>query len=205
MAYFRKFFGHLKTIMIHKYWVFYYMLKMGYPIRGFFHDFSKLSPVEFFESVKYWNGKRSPILEAKEKQGLSYAWFHHRGRNKHHYEYWIDGLDGGGDPKVIPFKYVIEMVCDWLAAATTYNGVSPGKVFESEYEWWKRKSETAKIHPITKLMISMILWNFREYYIKYVKDCGMNEKCAEKKTLNTVRNFVQGWKSEYTNDLSELM
>jgi hypothetical protein len=165
---------------------------------------SKFSPVEFFESVKYWDGKKSPILVAKEKNGLSYAWFHHRGRNKHHYEYWIDGLDEGGSPKIIPFKYVMEMVCDWLAAATTYDGTTPGKVFESEYEWWKRKSRTAKIHTRTKLMIDKILWNFKEYYVNYLKDCGMDEKCAAKKTLKTIRNFVSGWECqyEYTGDFN---
>lgn len=202
MGYFRKFFGHLKTILVHKYWVFYYMSKLGFPVRGFFHDFSKLSPVEFFESVNYWNGKRSPILAAKEKQGLSYAWFHHRGRNKHHYEYWIDGLDDGGTPKIIPFKYVIEMVCDWLAAATTYDDMTPGEVFDREYGWWKHKSETAKIHTRTRLMIDKILWNFKEYHLNYVKDCGMDERCAVKKTLKVIKSFIHGWESEYEGDFT---
>ena len=109
MNWLKKFFGHLKTILTHKKWVFYYMSKLGFPFRGFVHDFSKLSPTEFFEGVRFWDGKRSPVLVAKERLGISYAWLHHRGRNKHHYEYWIDKLDQGGVPQPIPFKYVIEM------------------------------------------------------------------------------------------------
>ena len=199
MGYFKKFFGHLNTVMTHKRWVFHYMSGIGFPAQGVFHDLSKLSPVEFFEGVKYWDGKRSPIVTAKERQGLSYAWFHHRGRNKHHYEYWIDGLDEGGVPKMIPFKYVVEMVCDWLSAGISYNNASPGDVFEKEYDWWREKSKTAKIHPETKRLINKILWNFKEYYINYVNDCGMDRKCAEKKTLETIKTFMKGWENEYGN------
>ena len=199
MSYFRRFFGHLKTILTHKKWVFRLMCKMGYPVRGFFHDMSKFSPVEFFEGVRYWNGSRSPINVAKERKGYSNAWFHHKGRNKHHYEYWIDKIDDGGVPCKMPFECVVELICDWLAAAITYEGSNPGKVFETEYDWWQMKGVKAKIFPRTKDMISKILWNFKEYYTNYVKTDGMSEKRAEKKAIETVCSFVKGWKHEYNN------
>jgi hypothetical protein len=201
MNWLKKFFGHLKTILTHKKWVFYYMSKLGFPFRGFVHDFSKLSPTEFFEGVRFWDGKRSPVLVAKERLGISYAWLHHRGRNKHHYEYWIDKLDQGGVPQPIPFKYVIEMVCDWFAAASTYDGVDRRNLYNHEYEWWMEKSKTAKIHPDTKKMIGKILWNFREYYDNYLAECeddSMNpEKCAEDRTFKAIKTFINGWKYEY--------
>ena len=201
MNWLKKFFGHLKTILTHKKWVFYYMSKLGFPFRGFVHDFSKLSPTEFFEGVRFWDGKRSPVLVAKERLGISYAWLHHRGRNKHHYEYWIDKLDQGGVPQPIPFKYVIEMVCDWFAAASTYDGVDRRNLYNHEYEWWMEKSKTAKIHPSTKKMIGKILWNFREYYDNYLAECdddSMNpEKCAEDRTFKAIKTFINGWKYEY--------
>ena len=201
MNWLKKFFGHLKTVLTHKKWVFYYMSKLGFPFRGFAHDFSKLSPTEFFEGVRFWDGKRSPVLVAKERLGISYAWLHHRGRNKHHYEYWIDKLDQGGVPQPIPFKYVIEMVCDWFAAASTYDGVDRRNLYNHEYKWWMEKSKTAKIHPITKNMISKILWNFREYYDNYLAECegdSINpERCAEDRTFKAIKTFISGWKYEY--------
>ena len=201
MNWLKKFFGHLKTVLTHKKWVFYYMSKLGFPFRGFAHDFSKLSPTEFFEGVRFWDGKRSPVLVAKERLGISYAWLHHRGRNKHHYEYWIDKLDQGGVPQPIPFKYVIEMVCDWFAAASTYDGIDRRNLYNHEYKWWMEKSKTAKIHPITKNMISKILWNFREYYDNYLAECegdSINpERCAEDRTFKAIKTFISGWKYEY--------
>ena len=173
MGYFKRFFGHLKTVLTHKRWVFYYASRLGYPWLGLFHDMSKFSPVEFFEGVKYWTGNRSPIVAAKEKNGMSYAWFHHRGRNKHHYEYWIDKLDQGGVPCMIPFQYVIEMICDWLAACRSYENVKD-EVFLREYEWWCDKAQTAKIHNDTKLLITKILWNLASQQ----RYCGGNEKRA---------------------------
>ena len=67
------FFGHLRNILVHKWWVFYYACKFGIPWRGFMHDWSKFHPTEFFESVKYYQGTLSPIPVCKEAVGLSLA------------------------------------------------------------------------------------------------------------------------------------
>ena len=48
----KAFFGHIKNILVHKWWVFYYAYKFGIPWRGFMHDWSKFHPIEFWESVK---------------------------------------------------------------------------------------------------------------------------------------------------------
>lgn len=63
-------FKHLKKICTHKYWVFYYCLKAGIPIQGLLHDMSKFSPVEFFESVKYYQGNSSPIEACKKQKDI---------------------------------------------------------------------------------------------------------------------------------------
>ena len=40
-------------------------------------------------------GPGGPNNAEREDKGYSSAWLHHKGRNKHHYEYWIDySLDG---------------------------------------------------------------------------------------------------------------
>lgn len=56
----------------------------------------------------------------QKKEGYSKAWLHHKGRNKHHFEYWYDFNTPDKTP-VIPYKYVAEMICDNLAASLTYN------------------------------------------------------------------------------------
>ena len=83
-------FLHTALVMRHKHKVFVHAVKCGIPFRGLMHDLSKFSPSEFFESVKFYQGHRSPIGVARREQGVSRAWLHHRGRNKHHIEYWYD-------------------------------------------------------------------------------------------------------------------
>lgn len=140
----QKFFGHLKTVTRHKYWVWYYMNKCGlkWGWRGLWHDMSKFSPTEFWESVKYYSGTRSPIDACKEDKGISLAWMHHKGRNPHHYEYWQDNFDHGGEPKEMPWKYKVEMICDYLAASRAYMGKNFS--YKAEYEWWQKKLESPR-------------------------------------------------------------
>ena len=147
---------HFKKICIHKKWVFYYCCKCGIPWQGIKHDLSKFSPIEFFESIKYYNGIDSPINLCKEKNGYSMAWFHHKGRNPHHYEYWVDNLDNGGKAIQMPFKYALELICDYLGAGRAYQGNN--FTYQKEYEWWlKRIEHPLLIHPQTKAFISSIL------------------------------------------------
>ena len=107
--------GHTWMILRHKYWVFRFCCIAGIPWQGFMHDWSKFSPMEFIESVKYYNGKVSPIKICKQKNnGLSMAWIHHHGRNLHHYEAWWDNFDHGAYPQDMPYKYAVELSCDFL-------------------------------------------------------------------------------------------
>lgn len=117
----KNFFGHLHTINKHRFYVFKLSIRAGIPFRGLMHDLSKYSPVEFFEGVKYYNGKRSPISFCKQEKGYSKAWLHHKGRNKHHFEYWIDNMAPNKTP-IIPYKYTVEMICDTIAAGLVYKG-----------------------------------------------------------------------------------
>lgn len=121
MKYWKKFIKHLKIVITHKHYVFLASIEAGIPIRGLFHDLSKFSPKEFLTSVNYYTGNRSPIDNEKDAKGYSYAWLHHRGRNPHHWEYWIDNLSGGGDALKIPLVYVKEMICDWIGSGKAYD------------------------------------------------------------------------------------
>ena len=117
-----KYIAHLQTILKHKKVVFSLMWKCGYGWQGLKHDMSKFSPTEFLSSARYFQGDRSPIEKEKEIIGYSSAWLHHKGHNKHHWEYWIDfGKNGETITYKIPWRYVVEMVCDYVAAGKTYS------------------------------------------------------------------------------------
>lgn len=116
----KNFFGHLSVVLRHKHRVFINCAKCGIIWRGIVHDLSKFTPTEFFESVKYFQGDRSPIGACRRDIGMSYAWLHHKGRNKHHIEYWTD--DECKEQPLMPYKYAVECVCDKLAATRVYAG-----------------------------------------------------------------------------------
>ena len=135
-----KIFKHIKLVSKHKWVVFKLACKVGIPWRGFMHDWSKFSPEEFWESVKYYNGKKSPIIVCKQKNGYSKAWLHHKGRNKHHTDYWVD-LSAPDKTPIIPYPYVAEMICDKLAAGIIYKGKEWTKGYELQY-WLNERDKT---------------------------------------------------------------
>jgi hypothetical protein len=147
---------HFKTICKHKYWVGHYCFKAGIPWRGITHDLSKFSPIEFWESVKYYQGTSSPIDACKKANGWSKAWLHHKGRNDHHYEYWQDNFDKGGEALLMPKECAIELVCDYLGAGRAYMGKE--FTYASEYKWWAAKrSNPLAMHPKIKEFIEYVL------------------------------------------------
>ena len=164
-------FKHFGKICKHKWWVFYYCCKAGIPWRGIKHDMSKFSPTEFWESVRYYQGNRSPIDACKEDKGVSKAWMHHKGRNPHHYEYWQDNFDQGGAPVKMPFHDAVEMLCDYLGAGRAYMGKN--FTYQKEYEWWCNKvSKPIAMHPDTQAFIDHILWQ-----------CAYEERRLKKKYI----------------------
>jgi len=114
--------GHFKTITTHKILVTSLCFKCGLYSQGLLHDLSKYSYTEFVPGVKYWVGYKSPITIEKSLYGYSKAWLHHKGRNKHHWEYWTDRLNYSNELCCIemPFNYVIECVLDKIAASKVY-------------------------------------------------------------------------------------
>lgn len=162
----RKFFGHLHTINKHRFYVFILCCKAGFPFRGLVHDLSKYSFVEFFEGVKYYtDGKKSPILSAKRTDGYSKAWLHHKGRNKHHSEYWFDYAAPLKAP-VIPFKYCVEMICDRIAACKIYEGKKYTTM--SPYYYWNKTRDNEILNRHIQYFITEVLELFGAYGEKVV-------------------------------------
>jgi len=157
--FFHNFFGHLHTINTHKLEVMK-NFRVGLYKQGLLHDLSKYSFSEFIPGVKYYqDGNRSPNNAQREAEGCSTAWLHHKGRNKHHYEYWIDYPAKGGDGSLIgmemPVNYVIEMFCDRVAASKIYN---KDKYTDADsLNYFKRGMDHYIINPNTKKLLYSLL------------------------------------------------
>ena len=176
----KNFFGHLHTVNKHRWYVFKLSLIAGIPFRGLVHDLSKYSPSEFIESVKYFDGKVSPIKKSKLANGYSKAWLHHRSRNKHHFEYWYDFNSPIKTP-VIPFKYFCELICDNIAASMVYSGKDYKP--ENNLNYFKNRADLDYINKdIKKALIDVYEQltskelnktinkkNLKKIYDKYVK------------------------------------
>lgn len=173
---------HFHTVNKHRWFVFIYSCKAGIPFRGLVHDLSKYSPTEFWGSVKYFDGHRSPIYFARKSKGFSDVWVHHKGRNKHHFEYWEDVSTDGRFVKMMPYKYIVECICDKLAASRVYNG----KNFKSSYplDYWNRvdKNSPLMIHPGTA--------EFVETVLKKVAKDGINKAIKPKYLKKLYKEIV---------------
>lgn len=131
--------------------------------QGLVHDLSKYSPTEFKVGVKYFQGDRSPNTAERADLGYSTAWMHHKGRNKHHYEYWMDMKENRCatfEGKPIPTRYVVEMFCDRVAASKVYQGGA--YTDDSALNYFKlEQSAPGEIlfHPESKqLLETMLTW-----------------------------------------------
>ena len=113
---------HFKTITKHKYYVMKLCFRFGLYKQGLKHDLSKYSWSEFSTGAKYYLGYKSPNSNERDQIGYSSAWLHHKGRNKHHWEYWVDFTSKGIIAIEMPIKYVVEMFCDRVAATMVYRG-----------------------------------------------------------------------------------
>lgn len=155
--------GHFRTITAHKLRVMKYCFKVGLYRQGLAHDLSKYTPVEFFAGVKYYVGTRSPIELEKKDRGYSAGWLHHKGRNKHHLEYWIDyDYEKGGEMggMKMPARYVAEMFCDRVAACQTYQGDKYTDA--SAWEYYEKSKKNYMIHPETAQLLEKMLLKLRD-------------------------------------------
>ena len=154
---------HLRTVNRHRHLVRKYCFRLGLYWQGLTHDLSKYAPVEFWAGVRYYQGDHSPNDAQRHQDGYSASWLHHKGRNRHHFEYWTDySLTGEGITGVeMPKRYVAEMFCDRLAASKVYRGkdFDPG----DPYKFFLRgKEKRLLIHPATSELLEKILIVLRD-------------------------------------------
>ena len=153
---------HFKTITKHRCLVMCGCFRVGLICQGLTHDLSKYSPTEFWVGARYYQGTRSPNTAEREDKGYSESWMHHKGRNKHHYEYWTDMSKEtrNYEPVEMPRKYLVEMVMDRRAACMTYQG----KAYTdgSALKYFMGSRERDLMHPNTRMQLEYILTMLRD-------------------------------------------
>lgn len=157
--------AHLHTVNRHRRLVRRYCFRLGLILQGLTHDLSKYSPAEFWRGARYYQGYRSPNDAERTATGLSLSWLHHKGRNRHHFEYWIDYCRDG-DGKVymggckMPKKYVAEMFCDRVAACRVYQ--KDNYTDASAWEFFQKSRGYILIDPDTDALINRWLLLLKE-------------------------------------------
>lgn len=156
---------HFKTITYHKWLVMKGCFSIGLYRQGICHDLSKYGPTEFLVGVFFYQGNRSPNNAEREKKGYSSSWLHHKGRNKHHYEYWIDysvkDIEGGMSPVPMPIKYILEMMMDRIAASKVY--AKENYTNHHPLEYYKSGREFAPLHEKTRKTLELLLMVLDKY------------------------------------------
>lgn len=154
------FWGHFRTITRHRHMVIRHCRKAGILWQGLRHDLSKYSPTEFFAGVRYYqDGKRSPNEAEREALGYSLAWMHHKGRNRHHFEYWWDynPKTRRNEPVEMPIRFFAEMFCDRVAASKIYMQDKYTQACPLQYFQRSTAQKVGTIHPNTAAMLTEML------------------------------------------------
>lgn len=165
---------HFKTITAHKLLVMKYCFRVGLYKQGILHDLSKYKWIEFSAGIKYYRGNMSPNGVQKKVEGYSRAWLHHKGRNRHHLEYWIDygeKIEEGMIGMKMPVNYVVEMFIDRIAACKNYQ--KEGYRDDSPLKYYERGKDHSIIHPETKALLESLLHKLadegEEETFRYIK------------------------------------
>ena len=138
--------------------------KAGIPGRGLLHDLSKYSPTEFREgAAHYQDATRSPTERERADYGYSNAWMHHKGRNRHHFEYWNDYnyKAKGPAPVKMPVKFLLEMFCDRVGACRVYH---KKEYYDgSAYDYFMQHKAKYNMHPATLKALERLLFTLKMY------------------------------------------
>ena len=178
----KKWFKHLQTINEHKFEVGRNCFRCGLYKQGLLHDLSKYSPSEFLVGAKYYQGTRSPNDAEREDKGYTSSWLHHKGRNKHHLEYWLDydlvKRDGSMVGMKMPDNYIVEMFCDRVAASKIYN--KNDYTDRTALDYFLNGKSKGAMHPYVRKKINLLL--------------NMLAEEGEEKTFRYAKRYMKEYK-----------
>lgn len=193
---------HFKTITHHKKLVMKGCFQIGLYRQGMLHDLSKYTPTEFLVGCRYYKGFMSPNNAERLDKGYSTAWLHHKGRNKHHLEYWIDyaadeteeddrkGMVG----MKMPIRYVCEMFIDRVSASKNYQ--KEMYTDESPIIYYNKSKSHYLIHDDTaallEFMLTMLAKRGEPYTFWYVRNYVLKGKVPyEKEALDRAKAALE--------------
>lgn len=181
---------HFRTITKHRHEVIKNCKRCGIFWQGLKHDLSKYSYIEFSNGAKYYQGTRSPNDSEREHNGYSLAWIHHMGRNPHHFEYWRDysPIKKEMAPVDMPYRYIVEMFCDRVAACKIYKGKEYTDKSALEYF-----NKGIKVKETRSLLITDNTINILEDLLSRLANDG------EEKTFRYIRQTVKKDRNERKN------
>lgn len=171
---------HFNTITKHKLLVMKLCFKAGLIKQGLLHDLSKYSFIEFFNGAKYYQGTYSPNYNERKAKGYSEAWMHHKGRNKHHTEYWVDvnPISNTYEAVKMPKKYLVESICDRIAATIIYNKNNNQR--DGALNYFYKEKDYIPMHEKTKGEMERLLILYRDSndkeFFKYLKKYTKEKK-----------------------------
>lgn len=161
---------YLRYVLRHKWFVFMECWRLGIPLRGILHDWSKLLPWEWWPYAEHFYGEKYPSIhethgdlrnhvldsgryQERVERGFDYAWLHHQKANKHHWQYWVLANDDGPVyPLPMPDCYRREMLADWKG---TGRAVSK----PDTRAWYLKQREKGRqnLHPETQAWVEEML------------------------------------------------
>ena len=174
--------AHFRTVRQHRRLVRHYCFAVGLYRQGLVHDLSKYSWTEFSVGVRFYQGNRSPNNAEREQTGVTKAWLHHKGRNKHHYEYWIDyDIERRTNPPLcgmkMPKRYVVEMAMDRIAACRVYQGEkyhdgAPLEYYRAGISYHLMAPETAAL---LEKLLKMLAEKGEAELFRYIKESVLKD------------------------------
>lgn len=118
---------------------------------GMAHDTSKTDPEEYDAyNAYFYGGNRSYQVV----QDFNYAWLHHIHNNPHHWQHWVLINDDPEEGEIImdmPYKFILEMICDWWAFSWSKGNL--GEIFT----WYEEHKNYMKLSPKTRNIVEAIL------------------------------------------------
>lgn len=125
------------------------------------HDMSKYSKEEFEIYQKYFMpvDKEDKISELEFNE----AWLHHIHNNPHHPEHWVLHDYEVKSIQIIPMpdKYIVEMICDWIAMGIKFG--------DTAYDWYNKSKKSIPLNNDTRCKVEKILNAIKEYDRIYMK------------------------------------
>lgn len=165
---------HFCTITYHRWLVRRGCFKVGLYWQGLTHDLSKYTPTEFKVGARYYQGNKSPNGAERKEKGYSEAWIHHKGRNRHHFEYWNDlnWETKRYESVPMPRRFVAESIMDRIAACRVYEGEKYTDA--SALNYLERSLDGKLMHPETfrqmQFLLSMLKEKGEKVTFSYIKN-----------------------------------